>query len=142
MTNEYPVAVEATSEPQEPLDVETNGLPALQTVFIEEEPIVKTAITNPIKGDNWNFSPPSEDIQLRIQEVLAAKGIYLGRRNGTWGNLSVYAIGEVVGYPTQAPDRELCARVYEYAIDASIPNATLDSDVWEYFAEKLEGGHE
>lgn len=76
---------------------------------------------------DWEFNEPSEDIRQLIQEALYERGLYIGKRKGQWGNLTIFAIQEVVSPLDRSgwrqkikpgvPDRELCNLVVKFAIE-------------------------
>lgn len=84
-----------------------------------------TVITHALSGRNWNFAPPSPEIQKRIQVALAKRGRYSGKLNGIWGNLSVSAIQATAAnvappawrrqYIPGVPGYNLCVYLQAYA---------------------------
>lgn len=100
-----------------------------------------TLITYPLSGENWDFAPPTSDIQLRIQENLE---LYVGKKNGKWGNLSVYAIQEAVGRYSGTLDYDLTTRIQEFASEHggldlnTVSPGILDTEAWLAFALALE----
>jgi len=105
----------------------------------------------------WAFNPPSEEAQLLIQEALAKLDVYPGKKNGKWGQLSIFGIQAVVanlaakGSQTVikpgVPDAELCVLVRKYAIEnggykpePGAPKAVLNEDIWLAFLNGLERG--
>jgi len=100
----------------------------------------QTSITFPLSGDDWSFAPPASSVQLRIQEELTASGYYSARRNGKWGDLSVAAIQEVVGFkPGAGLSKDLCLAIKEYVNHSTDDsNAVLTEADWEAFAVYLE----
>jgi hypothetical protein len=129
----------------EPMPYLLDGdLPVLETKEIVDPPTPnETLIQHPVHGEDWNFYPPSSDIQLLIQEELAANGNYIGKQNGKWGNLTVYAIGEIVGLHSEMPSKELCILVQDYAeelgdlVDMERIDGNLTQTFWEAFAKGL-----
>lgn len=97
----------------------------------------ETLITSPLTGEDFDFVLPDTETQLRIQEALADKGLYPGRKNGKWGNLSVASIQQSVNLrPTGAPSAELVKAVF-VATDRE-GDSKLDQAVWADFAQTLE----
>lgn len=117
-------------------------LPALTTEPVHEvRPQNPTVITAPLSGYDWDFAPPVAEVQLLIQQNLAYRDLYGGRKNGIWGNLSVFAIQEYFGRKSTAPDAELCELIQEYAEKLGVHIATpyvLTPEVWEAFANGLD----
>ena len=137
---------EAVSAPAaEPVYSGPIGLPIMTTESVDETPPANhTLLRYPVKGKDWDFAPPSSDVQLHIQEHLAAMDLYPGKKNGDWGNLTVYAIQAAVGRLGGVLDRELCVLIQDYAAelggyDGGHDTAgILTSEVWDAFARGLE----
>jgi hypothetical protein len=107
-----------------------------------------------VKPD-WDFAEPSEEIRQLIQEALFERGIYIGKRKGQWGSLTIFAIQEVVspldtnGWRQKIkpgiPDRELCILVRKYAeerggypSDPDANPAVLEEGIWGSFLDGLQ----
>jgi hypothetical protein len=103
----------------------------------------------PVESPDFDFAPPSEELQLRIQEALQVLGHYPGKLNGKWGNLSIFGIQTVVAPKADrewnksrkpgVPDRALCVLIREFA-GYSGDNAVLNETAWSDFADALEAG--
>ena len=108
-----------------------------------------------VATEDWDFAVPSEETQLFIQEALFERGFYNGKRNGTWGPLTIFAIRQAVAVLVQngsakpldprAADRNLCELVHEYATlfgdySLAITSSTtqLNEDIWLAFLKGLE----
>lgn len=121
------------------------GFPVLEVTPIEANPTRHPhLITNAVRGDNWDLSVPDEETQFRIQEILAIDGLYEGRVNGKWGNLSVYSIGKAVGTPVAAPNFELCVAIQDFAVEYgeydgdTFRKGFLTPELWSSMADGLE----
>ena len=118
-------------------------LPALTSTPFEEVPAQETLIRYPLEGEDWAFTLPTSETQNRIQEDLTYLGLYNGKQNGLWGNLSVFGIQEVVGekgVPGQ-PSYILCFAVSAYSgVETDTPTI-LSQEIWEGFANELEKDH-
>ena len=112
--------------------------------IVEKAPANPTLINYPLSGIDWDFAPPVSEVQLQIQEDLAHMDVYVGKKNGKWGNLTVFAIREVVGHPNDVPDRELCLLIQGYAAELGKHagdndiEGILTPEVWDAFARGLE----
>lgn len=121
----------------------TPDLPELTSTPFEEAPAQETLIRFPLEGEDWAFTLPNSETQNRIQEDLTYIGLYNGKQNGLWGNLSVYAIQEVVGEKGNPgePSYVLCLAVSAYSgVETDTPTI-LSQEIWEGFAEELENDH-
>lgn len=65
----------------------------------------------------WAFNRPDADLQLKIQQALARRGLYQGKQNGDWGPLSVYAIQESLD--------QVAPRGWFHKADAGVESAAL-----------------
>ena len=103
-----------------------------------------TLIKHSLSGDKWRFELPSSEVQLRIQEDLQHRGFYSGKTNGNWGNLSVQAIGAVVGHHGQTVDSDLINKIQNFAVEhgglttETITLGHLTDEIWDAFAVALE----
>lgn len=77
---------------------------------------------------DWGFSYPDPDLQLGIQKSLAEAGLYSGKQNGKWGNLSIYAIQEAV--------KDVAPEGWFYRIKGGEPDASLCFYIKKYSAVK------
>lgn len=139
--------LEDTIPSEEIVEPNFPNLPVMRVAAIEEVAVGHpTLITNPLRGGDWDFSPPSPELQLRIQEDLSLLGRYPGKQNGAWGDLSVYGIQETVGHYGPRPDYDLCVRIQEFAVELGAPegrtmiDGILTEEIWEAFARGLEKG--
>lgn len=129
------------SAPPEPTFSIPPEIQAIQEQMTTDVPAEKPA--------DFDFAPPSEETQLRIQEALQVLGHYPGKLNGKWGNLSIFGIQTVVAPQASrewnnsrkpgVPDRELCLLVLESAGYTS-ESAVLNEVSWSDFADWLEDG--
>lgn len=119
-----------------------------------------TVITHPLAGPNWNFAPPTQDIQKRIQVAMAKRGRYPGKQNGIWGNLSVSGIQQTAAnvappawrkqYIPGVPGYYLCCYVQDYAAKfggfvglkpgGGARRGILGPNAWLGFTRGLEAG--
>lgn len=140
--------------PKAEVTIDLEDTPSIEMSFesvnaaVTVTPVVKEVL-------DWDFAPPSEETQLLIQEALADRGFYIGKKNGNWGPLSIEAIRQAVAVlgrhdkprpkDLRAADRDLCELVHEYATlfggySLSITSSTtiLNEDVWLAFLVGLE----
>lgn len=148
-----------TTEPQEteindeyvaePVDFDIpDELPTLSTTpVVENAPVNLTIIRYSTAGDNWDFYPPSPELQRTIQQELRKKGIYPGSENGIWGNLTVFSIKKAVGLFGSEPNREVCIAIQDYAAELgeyereNAVDGFLSEEAWEGFVLGLQSAN-
>lgn len=129
----------------DPVDLDIpESLPVLTTAPVVEKPPANPTIISYFTSDSdWDFCPPTPEVQLQVQELLAYTGIYKGKLNGKWGNLTVHSINAAVGRQAVRPDLELCVLVRDFAEelggykDDTTNEAVLTQEVWEAFVQGL-----